>query len=462
MRRLEVAEVCSTTLMNFMNSAALDVSDDHVPSPLPAAVQGLRSKDICGAVSDIWQQMQDVGDREMMMTHSGYLKLYSLSRPRLRYDAVLLDEAQDCNPAIAEIVASQACARILVGDEHQAIYGFLGATDALGDCRRRSVAGCTTFRRHLTRSFRFGPNIADVANFVLRGFKRETRPILGCGRHEGLILENTPVPTGASFRERFVDPPFAFVARSNVAVIEMALRVDEANLQLVWVGGVRGYGLRLLQDLCLLAQGEQAHAESARVRRFKSLEAMRAHLKRVDDVDMLARLEIVRRHASEDLLGRLAKLQACAERQEASSGPPPSAAVSLATVHKAKGLEWQTVILGEDFPDPDDLRRGPSAGEAQEANALYVALTRAQRYLRLPATLSALYSLEADAVAVRLKAKETWPLRRNTGLREPCPICAEAVAQEADDETRLVAVGSVSGKRFCSRCASHAPAWQFS
>ena len=62
------------------------------------------------------------------MTHAGYLKLFQLGRPCLgrSYDMIMLDEAQDCNPCIANIVLREtSCARVLVGDSHQARGFFL-------------------------------------------------------------------------------------------------------------------------------------------------------------------------------------------------------------------------------------------------------------------------------------------------------------------------------------------------
>lgn len=56
------------------------------------------------------------------MTHAGYLKLFQLSGKLLgrTYDVIMLDEAQDSNPCIADIVLREAgCGRILVGDSHQ-------------------------------------------------------------------------------------------------------------------------------------------------------------------------------------------------------------------------------------------------------------------------------------------------------------------------------------------------------
>ena len=62
------------------------------------------------------------------------LQLWASSRPdlSLKHDVLLVDEAQDLSPAVASVVLAQTrMPVILVGDPHQAIYGFLGATNAL-------------------------------------------------------------------------------------------------------------------------------------------------------------------------------------------------------------------------------------------------------------------------------------------------------------------------------------------
>ena len=70
--------------------------------------------------------VEDCGSEEhkgfLGMTHAGYLKLFQLSGKLLgrTYDVIMLDEAQDSNPCIADIVLREAgCGRILVGDSHQ-------------------------------------------------------------------------------------------------------------------------------------------------------------------------------------------------------------------------------------------------------------------------------------------------------------------------------------------------------
>jgi hypothetical protein len=435
-QQLEQVEASLMTLRAFLNSADTEISHNHLPHPLPQILMergAAFQEKVVVVVKELWRRMCDVADSEIRMTHSGYLKLYSLSKPRLKFDVVMLDEAQDCNPAIADVVVSQSCARILVGDKHQAIYGFLGAQDMLGRSRlesgqRSEVVMC----RQLTRSFRFGENIADLANFLLRYFTGEGRPLLGCGRGRGELLQSA---------HELPAPPFAFIARTNTSVLMQALRADELGLTLEWIGGVKGYKLGLIQDLCLLALGRREEVDSRRVKAFPSLPALRSFAKRIEDRELVQRTELVMRSSPEDLLQRMHNLVVVAERREKSQCPV-RADVSLSTVHKAKGLEWDKVVVADDFLDmQEELGRvSPNgwSGDVQELNMLYVALTRCKQELHLPQDLFTLYTPQAEAVAVAFPC----------GHRG-CLACGRPL-QEASSHARVV--GSVSLRAICSSC----------
>mmetsp|Transcript_72638 Transcript_72638/g.132787 ORF Transcript_72638/g.132787 Transcript_72638/m.132787 type:complete len:1113 (+) Transcript_72638:23-3361(+) len=484
---LELADACLVTLQNFLNSAATDITENHMPHPLPSILRNgaLSAARICAFAQSLWQRMCDVSDSGLSMTHAGYLKLYSLSNPRLRYDCVLLDEAQDCNPAIAQIVALQSCARVLVGDKHQAIYGFLGAQDMMiaadkGAACSLPSAPTAVCRRQLTHSFRFGPNIADVANFLLHQLKGETYPLLGYGCAEGCLL---PDPSQTSSNQGPLEgcprPPFAYIARTNAAVIEMALRADEVGLDVFWVGGVNGYRMDLLCDLCLLAMGLRERAENPRIRSFQSIDAIRNFARRVDDRDLLARIKRVQASDASYLLSRLRCLKTKAEKLEqlgdssaaaaAVVKSKSGAAVWLATVHKAKGLEWDTVMIADDFMSPEELtHEGSQFGEStrvQEVNALYVAVTRARRALQLPSEFAAAYMQHAEAAALVEPA--------DVAAGGSCPFCGQPTLEVSNVGARgerrarlvseassrgLVMVGSVTLRQLCSSCAARAGA----
>lgn len=101
----------------------------------------------------------------------GYFKVFHLQRPTIdAYDCILIDEAQDLTPAIIATIMSQKCPKILVGDPHQQIYGFRGAKNAMA----LALADHTFY---LTKSFRFGPEIAYVAACILdalKGVRKQT------------------------------------------------------------------------------------------------------------------------------------------------------------------------------------------------------------------------------------------------------------------------------------------------
>lgn len=92
--------------------------------------------------------------------------------------------------------------------------------------------------------------------------------------------------------------------------------------------------------------------------------------------------DIIEKHGDRlnPLLERLAQLHRDDEA---------SAQIIVSTAHKAKGREWDSVVVLDDFEPPAELaaRRRDNAGKAEEAdqqiNLLYVACTRVRRHLQL-------------------------------------------------------------------------------
>jgi antirestriction protein ArdC/superfamily I DNA/RNA helicase/DNA polymerase III epsilon subunit-like protein len=96
-------------------------------------------------------------------------KIWALSNPDLGAvgsglktpaDVIFFDEAQDINPVIAKVIADQGIQKVYVGDGNQAIYAFRGAEDQLDKTTAK-------WDLPLTQSFRFGPEIAGMANRFL-------------------------------------------------------------------------------------------------------------------------------------------------------------------------------------------------------------------------------------------------------------------------------------------------------
>ncbi|NWW78176.1 FBH1 helicase, partial [Climacteris rufus] len=160
----------SQTLENFFSSSDEKICEEHTPlwfkntHGVMQLVSQEEKRIIMEEAKEIWHNMKKLdGDSEKRykMTCDGYLKLWQLSKPELSgYDAIFVDEAQDCTPAIVDIVLSQKCGIILVGDPHQQIYTFRGAVNTLSSVPHTHVY-------YLTQSFRFGAEIAYVGAAVL-------------------------------------------------------------------------------------------------------------------------------------------------------------------------------------------------------------------------------------------------------------------------------------------------------
>ena len=99
------------------------------------------------------------------------------------YSFVVIDEAQDLNPTHYELFvtgprrAQQRIAHALVGDPFQSLYAWRGAKNALRDAK--ATLQHTLIR--LTKSFRFGEEVADLATAVLqRCGDPATARVVGC------------------------------------------------------------------------------------------------------------------------------------------------------------------------------------------------------------------------------------------------------------------------------------------
>jgi F-box protein 18 (helicase) len=157
------------TISNFLSSCDPKFSEKHLPiSNLTDVNFG---KKILKLAAKIFLAMKNEDENRIGMIHDGYLKLYQLSKPKLNYDYILLDEAQDTTPAVSDIIINQSCKKIFVGDPHQQIYTFRGAENAMDKIESEETL-------YLTNSFRFTNEIARIGSKILKDFKSEKKSIM--------------------------------------------------------------------------------------------------------------------------------------------------------------------------------------------------------------------------------------------------------------------------------------------
>jgi hypothetical protein len=232
----QMARIVMGTVARFARSADREPIAAHVPPTTcfdtPAQRRALAAE-ILPLARRAWQDLTAPRGR-LKFTHDHYLKLWQLSYPILPCEFVLFDEAQDADPVIMSIIGRQPSAqRIVVGDSAQAIYEWRGAIDAL--------AKFTGKRLTLSKSFRFGPAVANEAN---RWLDELDAPL----RLEG----HEPIPS------RIVDQlgePDAILCRSNAGAMTQVMTALAQGRRVALVGGGKN-----IRDLAAAAVALKAGA----------------------------------------------------------------------------------------------------------------------------------------------------------------------------------------------------------
>ncbi|XP_070582308.1 F-box DNA helicase 1-like [Ptychodera flava] len=123
------------------------------------------------------------------------------------------------------------------------------------------------------------------------------------------------------------------------------------------------------------------------IKKFGSFDALREYANDAQDSELLPRIQIVETHGS--------KIHEYCERiRKRFVTNIKTANVVLTTAHKAKGLEFDTVKLTDDFLNSRES--SPNTGDLleDELNLLYVAMTRAKKRLWMkPALLKTLQEM---------------------------------------------------------------------
>ncbi|HAT1583141.1 TPA: ATP-dependent helicase [Raoultella ornithinolytica] len=346
------------TLKTFMASGDSRILVQHTPFAPAAEIRGIvtPAKVIADSTA-LWQRMTSP-QSAYPVTHDTYLKLYQLSQPDLsqRFDVILFDEAQDANPVTHDILLNNHAKIVMVGDAHQQIYRFRGAVDALKSPKLTSAD-----RLWLTHSFRFGRCIADAANALL-SLDGETKKIIGRGGDDILLPE---APKGKQHR--------ALLSRTVSGVIESALVAVKDREKIFFVNGISAYRVDDLINLHWFSRNEKGKLKNSQLAsKYKNYQEYREIAEASGDAEMLLSVKIIDKFYP--LPKKIADLQKHIVTDERQ------ATLTVTTAHRAKGLEWNTVQLNDDFPDILDPDMDNQT-RTDEINLLYVATTRARKTL---------------------------------------------------------------------------------
>jgi hypothetical protein len=336
-----LAEFCKSadpepTVRHFPYMEGIDDPDPTDPYGRGRGNNRAIAKVLLPALRKLWDDAQDPNGI-LPYRADRYLKLFQLSEPQLGVDFVMVDEAQDISPVMMSIVDQQPCRVVWVGDSAQAINEWNGAVDAL--TRIHADATC-----HLSRSFRFGPEIAEAAQLML----------------DQLGIDPPIIGAGAPGRVEPCADPDAILTRTNAVAMSTVLQLRKDGRRPHLVGN--GTEMVAFAKAALSLQ-QRRWTEHPELACFDSWGQVQDYV----DQDQLGgelklQVELIDEYGAEVIIDAVENMPTA-----------DAAEVVVSTTHKSKGLEWERVQLAGDFP-ADDL-------EPADLRLLYVAATRARQVL---------------------------------------------------------------------------------
>ncbi|MCX2561691.1 UvrD-helicase domain-containing protein [Acetobacter farinalis] len=381
------AETVLKTLGNFLISEGSKITVAHCPEP-----DSQRNREVRLFVAQAYKYLVDFEKHDLPITHDLYLKKFEREQKITGYDYIMVDEAQDLNPVLLSILKKSGLPIVAVGDPHQSIYAFRGAVDAIGALDGSLLP--------LTRSWRFGEPVARMAHAILQTHSRPPAYRL----HGNPAVKSRIMP-----HRKGVKPEHdtLVLARTNARLFE---GLAEATQPFHVLGGVtdivqeiRGAFNLYQRQFQPALKPEGAALDYASWRDLENAAEGR-------DGDPVAKklYYIVDKH--KDTLNDKIRSIETLYRDNTEN-----VRLVCATAHKAKGREFDAVIMLDDFLSPEEWSRrrsqlmervrkteqdkGPLSSREkmrlkrdlencdQEINLLYVACTRAKLTLSLPDAL---------------------------------------------------------------------------
>lgn len=354
---------------------------------------------------DVFEMIVQEHEKQGKYTHGMYMKAaaYSNKTGGSHYDYVFFDEAQDANFFMYKLLMKQDIDKFyFIGDTRQSIYDF--------DDSNINVFDDLTFDKQytLSRSFRFGKAVAHIANIILDGHGLHVE---GTEQKHGVDTTKCTrlYRTNAKLFKDALD--LAYQARRNNILIKIDLLrsdIDEIqyNEMLSFLGLFYKYVKpRLYRDY------ERALISipmSASLKTFaqKLKDDPRFYNVYNEMYDTLSDdIHSIYNYAKNDETF-IDKFRAFKDCRMCLS---PIYTITMCTMHRSKGLEWDNVVIAEPtrlyYEDKQGSMR-KNSNPTQELNLAYVACTRARKSLD-----ASIFKEELMQANILLNENETFQVK---------------------------------------------------
>jgi DNA helicase-2/ATP-dependent DNA helicase PcrA len=342
------------------------------------------------AYESLKKQERAIDFEDVLLLTVGMLEEEREIRERIRdqYRYFTVDEYQDVSPLQQRLLDLWLGKRediCVVGDPAQTIYSFAGATPAFLLNFTKKYPDAEVIR--LSAGYRSTPEIINLANTILRRGE--------LGHDLDAVNSHGELPKSSAFTSE------------SAELISIAEKVSETiksgiNPQAIAILARTNAQLEAIEDALNLAGIEnqirtaERFFERGNVREMVAairsgsvlsdpkgdwLSELRDLLKQFGETDKFARALIQLAHelSSEGIDSMRAFLRELEDRAE-QNNPPALPGVTLATLHGAKGLEWEWVFIAG--ASASNLPWA-SAPIEEERRLFYVGITRAKRSLAI-------------------------------------------------------------------------------
>jgi len=312
---------------------------------------------------------------EIDITHDFYLKKFQLQNPVLPFDYILFDEGQDASPAMLDIFLKQPAIKVIVGDTHQQIYSWRYAVNSLEKTHFKNF--------DLSHSFRFGNDIAHLASSILswKDYIAEIKPniIKGLGTNTDMLSK-------------------AVIGRTNLGLLLKAIEytTEKKNVNRIYFeGNINSYTYAdegaSLYDVLNLQNNKRSQIKDELIRSMPSIKDLEEYIDKTEDAQLGMMLEIVKKYGNDiyNIIKNLKEKHVAADDKE-------NADLIFSTVHRCKGMEYDSIHLVNDFITEEKVeRQAMELGNDEkkinklneEINLLYVAATRTKNIIHIPEEL---------------------------------------------------------------------------
>jgi len=356
-----VEHIYANTILNAYNFFLASTSNKpKLKHIIQTDSNGLRNlKDVLFYVNDLWLKMND---DSIPICHDFYLKKFMYLNVSLDFDYIFIDECQDITPCIMKILYKQNSKKIFVGDIFQQIYTFRNVLNPFILDLEREI------HLPLSKSFRFGPDIANLCNLFLTTFS----PKLFLNHK---IFPNDDIISNIFHYNHTFKEPYTFIARTNKELILKAFELSNQKKTFTFIGKTYDFD----KEIKIFDEIKRKNFNS--IKKYKdviNISHAKDFFKEIQNYKWISRLELIEEF----------EINIWIHIKEFFSNISPF--VNLITAHQSKGLEFDNVMLANDFKNLVALNTLTFNNyyKNDEYNLIYVSITRTKKNLILNKSLT--------------------------------------------------------------------------